>query len=110
MTGRIVLTNKGRDNMNNDKINEEDGLSINDYEITNKKPRYKIADRTKCDPFNYACDKSCDNKKLCLFNPSSICYNSTMEDFKKFIHNMSEFQEYYLHELNRSEERRVGKE
>jgi hypothetical protein len=23
-----------------------------------------------------------------------------MEDFKKFVNNMHEFQEYYLHELN----------
>ncbi len=87
--------------MSTNKNDETDGLIVNDYELKKRKPlRYEITDRTKCDPFNYACNESCENKKLCLFNPSSICYNSTMEDFKKFVNNMHEFQEYYLHELN----------
>ena len=88
-----------------DENNKDDGLVINDCKVKERPPlRYEIKDKTKCDPFNYACDMTCENKKLCLFNPSSICYNATMEDYKKFIHNMSGFQEYYLHELEVNKE------
>jgi uncharacterized protein YpuA (DUF1002 family) len=93
------------DNPNNtDLILDDVDVTINENSYSDiPECIHEIKDKENCNPYLLACNACCQGNGICLLNPLSICYNMSMEEYKKYMQDLKDMEKEFEDFLDSSE-------